>query len=264
MANQLIQKAGALFLLFLVSTGCERPLYFAGPESQPFSRLERAGDIQLQGAMIQSSESLQGYQAAAELAVTRYLALRGSIIRGGDDFSPGREFGRFGAHHLGVGAFYPLSNIPLKGSSWIGYSEGQVSNYNNRVINYVDEIYERISVHNSYERWFVEQQLRYALHGIEIFGVAQMGSTRVFNLSQQGDPSPGSKFENSVNWQMQNPRVIYASWGLGVSAGTQNLRVHFRADSWIGQATQQFSADGITFYSAGLSWRIETARIWGR
>lgn len=240
-------------------------MYFAGPDTQLITRLEKTGDIQLQGSIIQSSEDQQAHQGGVEVAVAPFIALRASYLVGGDDFSPEREYGRITARHFGLGGFYSLGkNSNWHGASWVGYSEGQVANNNYRVTNVWTPTYERISSQNSYSRWYVEQQFRYIFKGVEVFGLVQLGNTRVFNLSQQGVPNPESEFAKSITWQQQNPQVLYAGAGYGLSAGTKNIRLQARVDSWVGPATRQFGTDLISFYSIGLSWRLETSKLWQR
>ena len=64
------------WLLLGLLNSCGPPLYFATHQAQQITRLEQAGDVQLQVSGQLDLGIQQLYQAEAEVAVSRFLANR--------------------------------------------------------------------------------------------------------------------------------------------------------------------------------------------
>ncbi|MFN3530694.1 MAG: hypothetical protein ACK417_12290 [Bacteroidia bacterium] len=257
MAFQQIIRIG-LVLLVGLSAACQRPLYFASEEVHPITRLDSAGDFQLSGLANLDMGYLQTYKAAAELAISRNLALRGSITRGGHDYLPGNmPLGRVRSHHLGLGSFYKLGD-GYKGATWLGYSQGMVTNEHVLVTSFIFVPRAlKINLHNNYSRLFIEQQMRYEFGGMEVFGVLSFGSSRVYNIDfVYNDRLENTLQAEQISRHQARPNCFYGALALGVSGGTENLRLFARSDMFFGDAVDQLGRNPALFLSTGISWRL--------
>lgn len=246
-------------LVVCLSTACERSLYFAAPEINMLSRLEKVGDVQLQGAVV-NAEGQQSYQAMGEVAFTNRLALRAGWLKGGDDFEPvDKQFGRINAYQLGLGTFYPIGNTGLMATSWLGYSRGEVRNVSLLINMSTASNPEYFRLNNSYSRLYFEQQARLTFRGVDFFGMLRAGRTQVFDFSQQAVPGDPTRLGMQLNQQLRQPNLYFATLGYGMAGGSKNLRIHFQFEHWVGQGRQQISDDLVLSISTGLSWRFGTA-----
>lgn len=250
-------KYGWPLLLLLLS--CERPLYFASSETHMISRLDNKGDVQGQLAVNQSLQSIMTYQASAAIALTKHLALRGSWLRGGDDFSVNQlDYGRLSATHLGAGGLYKIPKWNLSASTWLGYSEGSVLNVNR--VSLFSEIPETVRLTNNFRRLFVEQQIRYHFQAIEIFGTLSLGNSHLFGFNLAGEPRAESDFLRDYTYHKNNPSAFFGNLGYGISAGSRNIRVQFRIDQLFGSGLGQFNQASSLFFTTGLCLRLEGSR----
>lgn len=247
----------------LLFTCCERPLYFASSENQMFNRLEKGGDIQGEMAISQAFGYVQNYQASGAVALSKHLALRGSIIQGGDDFRRDRlDYGRFSAARLGIGGMYQIQRLPIYGSTWLGYSEGTVVNTNNASLFGSEPQILRLT--NSFRRIFIEQQIRYPFHGIELYGSLCVGNSRLFGFNLEGVPNPESDFQRDYLFHTDNPSLTFASVGYGLSGGSRNIRLNARIDQFFGPGMKQLDYFGSFLFTTSVSFRLEGAYWWGR
>ncbi len=253
----------AIFGLGLLP-GCNRPLYFATSETQPISTLERQGDFEAQLSFNQSTEFQQSYQASAALAVTPFLAVRGSLLQGGDDFNyQNREYGRINASHLGIGTFYPIKRFDLQASTWFGYSRGTLNSESSVGLpGAAPARPTRLFLSNEYARAFVEQQIRYRTNGLEAFLSLSLGNSQVFGIQQQGELEPDGEYASYIQRQLEKPNRFFGNLGYGISGGTNTLRLHFRIDVPLGPASLQLSSGSIFFMSTGVSWKLQAERWW--
>jgi hypothetical protein len=259
MEFKMIHKS-CLLVLLVLGSACERPMYFAGPEISMLSRLEKAGDVQVQGAIMELVQ--QTRQGMAEVAVSNRLALRAGYLSGGDgEMRITNEYGRLSAYQLGFGGFYPIGNSGYRGATWLGYSRGEVYNVSLLFGYKPNKVPEYFELSNNYARYYLEQQLSTNIKGLEFFGILRAGQTQVFNLSQQEVPGEPGRISRQFDLQRSQPNMFFASLGGGVAGGSKNLRLHLQIEHWIGPGRQQLS-DGLALsLSTGLSWRFGTSQF---
>lgn len=255
-----IIKALCVGAALLLAGACQRPLYFAASEPVMLSRLEKAGDVQLQGA-VAHLDYQQAFQATAAVAVSHHFALRLGTQRGADEYEATyQQYGLLQSNHAGLGGFYSLGQNGLKGSTWLGYSRGNVLNVNSTV----DErgrFLGFVRLTNDYSRVYLEQQLRYPYAGMEFFAILRGGSSHVFNFKQEGNLGSDVRLMAQLERQMNNSTLSFASIGLGCSGGSNNLRLHVQMEHWMGPARIQLAPRRVFVVSTGLSWRFGTVSI---
>jgi hypothetical protein len=242
----------------LLASSCERPLYFAAAETGMVSRLKKAGDVQLQGA-VAHLDYQQSFQGTAAVAVSNHFALRAGWQQGADEYEQTyQQYGLLKSYHTGMGGFYAIGQTGWLASTWIGYSRGDVLN--------VSEMYDNrgrsagfIRLTNDYSRLYLEQQLRYTHAGIEFFAILRGGNSYVFNLRQVGNPLPDSWIFKQIERQENNPAVGFVSFGYGCSGGSEQLRLHLQFEHWVGPGRLQLAPGNTFIISTGLSWRFGTA-----
>ncbi len=249
---------GFLAVLLALGCSCERPMYFAGPEITMLSRLEKAGDVQVQGAIMESVQ--QTRQGMAEVAVTNRLALRAGYLSGGDgELRVTNEYGQLSAYQLGFGGFYPIGNTGYRASTWLGYSRGEVYNVSLLFGYRPNRVPEYFELSNNYARYYLEQQLSTNIKGLDFFGILRAGQTQVFNLSQQEVPGEPGRISRQFDLQRSQPNMLFASLGGGVAGGSKNLRLHLQMEYWMGPGRRQLSDGMALSLSTGLSWRFATS-----
>lgn len=249
---------GLAWLLLGLLNSCGPPLYFATHQTQQITRLEKAGDVQLQVAGQVDLGILQLYQAEAEVAVSRFMAVRGSLLRGTDNLTFNNDIVvNASARQIGLGGFYALPSPNFRGASWLGYANGSISNVNNNVFSGLFVPSSEIETFNRYERLFVEQQLRYSLQGIDFFGSLTLGASQIYDLRYVSTVAEGNSYDFQVKRQENQPLAPFGIFGFGISGGSPNLRVHLRVDQWFGRGAFQISAVYPTFISSGFSWRLQ-------
>jgi hypothetical protein len=246
------------WLLLGLLHSCGPPLYFATHQAQQITRLEQAGDVQLQVSGQLDLGIQQLYQAEAEVAVGRYLAVRGGLLRGTDNLALNNDIAvNAAARQMGLGGFYALPFPNVRGASWLGYANGSISNVNNAVFSGLFVPSSEIETFNRYERLFVEQQLRYTLQGVDFFGSLTLGTSQIYDLRYVSTVTEGSSYDFQLKRQESQPFAPFGIVGFGISGGSPNLRVHLRIDQWFGRGAFQISAVYPTFISTGFSWRLQ-------
>lgn len=257
MEFKMIHKS-CLLVLLVLGSACERPMYFAGPEITMLNRLEKAGDVQVQGSIMEMAQ--QSRQGMAAVAVSNCLALRAGYLSGGDgELRITDEYGRLRAYQLGFGGFYPIGNSGYQGTTWLGYSRGEVYNVSLLYGYRPNRVSEYFELSNSYARFYLEQQLSTNIKGLEFFGMLRAGQTQVFNLSQQEVPGDPGRISRQFDLQRSQPNMFFASLGGGVAGGSKNLRLHLQIEYWMGPGRQQISDVIAISMSTGLSWRFGTS-----
>lgn len=261
MEFKMMARLAVLVAVLGLLSACERPLYFAGGETNLLTRLEKAGDVQLQVAIVNIDEQ-QSYQGVAEVAVTNRLALRAGWLQGGDDFEPiDRQYGRLSAYHVGLGSFYPIGNTGIMAATWLGFSRGEVRN-RSLLFGYEPKGEpEYLLLTNDYSRFYLEQQARFTYKEVDFFALVRAGRSHVFHFNQSEVPGDPSRLSRQLNWQLSNPNVFFATVGYGLAGGTKNLRVHLQLEHWLGDGRQQLTDDFILAISTGVSWRFGTAAL---
>lgn len=249
---------GLVCLLLGLLHSCSPPLYFATHQVQQITRLEKAGDVQLQVSGQLDLGIQQLYQAEAEVAVSKFVAVRGSLLRGTDNLAFNNDISvNAYARHIGLGSFYAFPSANFRGASWLGYANGSISNVNKEYFGGLFIPTSEIETFNRYERLFAEQQLRYSLQGVDFFGSLTVGASKIYDLRYVSTVPEGSSYDFQLKRQESQPLAPFGILGFGISGGSPNLRVHLRFDQWFGRGAFQISAVYPTFISTGFSWRLQ-------
>jgi hypothetical protein len=259
MAFKRLVQIAVLWSYGALIQSCGPSLYFGANESHLINRLEKAGDIQLEVNSQVEVAKQHIYQLEAALAVAPFVGVRGSWLTGGDLVWGATKWGKVEARHLGIGSFYNLKAPGYKASSWLGYSQGQSFNEDMRY-RYPPDGFSTVKINtfNQYERLFIEQQLRYVTEGIELFGSALFGFSRISDLRYEGILPANSPYAFQYNSQLNRPQALFAVIGVGASGGSPNLRLHLRVDQWFGAGARQIRPLYGTYISTGFNWRIQT------
>lgn len=185
---------------------------------------------------------------AGEVAVAKQMGIRGHFLSGGDSWtSLGEQTGRARGLGLGIGSFYKLSGESIKGSSWVGVGEGWVQNTD----------LEECQFSNRYNRYYVEQQLRFEVGVLEFVTTGIFGLSHVYRFQKQGVPlSEGNS--TWIDFNINNPRAYYGQVGQALLIGADNLRFNARVDLLFGPASQQTVRFIPFVFSAGISYRFPT------